>query len=153
MEMEQFFLDFADRLGALHANLHQLLAEFPEEALDWSPTPDMNSVAVLITHLVGAERFWLGDVAAGEPSGRVRSTEFQVQNRTGAELKTLLDNSMTYSLTVLSRLSLADLSTECSSPQHKETFSVGWCLLHVLEHTAEHTGHVQLMRQLWEQRA
>jgi len=150
--MEQFFIDFADRLGALHGILGQLLAEFPEEALDWSPGPDMNSVAVLITHLTGAERYWIGDVAAGEPSGRVRSAEFHVQNRTGAELKTMLEDSMAYTLGVLPRLSLADLSTECVSPQHKETLTVAWCLLHVLEHTGQHMGHVQLMRQLWEQR-
>ena len=29
---------------------------------------------------------------------------------------------------------------------------VAWALLHALEHTAIHLGHMQIMRQLWEQR-
>jgi len=27
--------------------------------------------------------------------------------------------------------------------------SVRWCILHVLEHYAQHLGHMQLTRQLW----
>jgi ankyrin repeat protein len=29
---------------------------------------------------------------------------------------------------------------------------VAWCLAHALEHTALHLGHMQITRQLWEQR-
>lgn len=147
--MEQFFLDFADRLTEMHTELHRALDELPDEALDWSPGPEMNSVAVLITHLTGAERFWLGDIAAGEPSGRVRDTEFEVTHLTAADLKARLDKSMAYTQNLLPRFTLADLDRECPSPRHERPFTVGWCLLHVLEHTAVHTGHVQLMRQLW----
>lgn len=32
-----------------------------------------------------------------------------------------------------------------------QKFSVSWSLLHVLDHTAIHLGHIQLTRQLWEQ--
>lgn len=151
--MEQFYADFIERLHALHSELHQQLADFPPEALDWSPGPEMNSVTVIITHLTGAERFWLGDVAAGEPSGRTRSTEFEVKNLSAADLSARLAASLDYARNVLSHFTLDDLARECTEPHHGKTFTVGWCLLHVLEHTAEHTGHIQLMRQLWAQRA
>jgi uncharacterized damage-inducible protein DinB len=149
--MEQFFLDFEECLAKLHSELHRILDELPEEALDWSPGPEMNSVAILITHLTGSERFWLGDVAAGEPSGRIRAAEFEVHNLTTAALKTRLDGSLAYAHNLLPRFTLADLDKPCQSPWHEEPVTVGWCLLHALEHTAEHTGHVQLMRQLWSQ--
>jgi hypothetical protein len=29
---------------------------------------------------------------------------------------------------------------------------VGWALCHILKHTALHLGHLQITRQLWEQR-
>jgi hypothetical protein len=29
--------------------------------------------------------------------------------------------------------------------------NIAWSLLHALEHTALHLGHMQLTRQLWEQ--
>lgn len=151
--MPQIILDFAERLTALHTELHRTLDELPDEALDWSPGPEINSVAVLITHLTGAERFWLGDIAAGEPSGRVRTAEFEVHHLTVADLKARLDNSMLYIRNLLPGLGLDDLDRLCTSPHHERPFTVGWCLLHVLEHTAEHTGHVQLMRQLWAQQA
>ena len=38
----------------------------------------MNSMNVLVVHLIGAERYWIGDVIAGEPSGRDRESEFMI---------------------------------------------------------------------------
>jgi hypothetical protein len=29
---------------------------------------------------------------------------------------------------------------------------VGWALLHALEHTAIHLGHIQITQQLWDQK-
>jgi uncharacterized damage-inducible protein DinB len=150
--MEQFFVDFEERLAKLHSELHRLLDELPEEALDWSPGAEMNSVAVIITHVAGSTRFWLGDMAAGEPSKRVREAEFQVHDLTTAALKARLDEGMAYARGILPQFTLDELGRLCKSPQHEQSFTAGWCLLHALEHTAEHVGHVQLMQQLWAQK-
>ncbi len=152
LKMEQFFLDFEERLTTLHADLHNILNQLSNEALDWTPGVEMNSIAVLITHLTAAERYWIGDVAMGESSGRIRSTEFEVHNLTTADLKTRLSQSMAYIQSALPKLRLADLASEQKSARHEQPFTVGWCLLHALEHTAVHTGHIQLAQQLWEQR-
>lgn len=151
--MESFLEQFEERLVFLHEEMKQAIAGLPVVALDWTPQPAMNSMAVLVTHLTGATRFWVGDVAAGEPSGRVRAAEFEVRQRTAVELAARLDETLAYVQTVLPRLQLADLERLCQSPRHDEVFTVGWCLLHALEHTAVHTGHLQLMRQLWQQQA
>ena len=34
----------------------------------------------------------------------------------------------------------------------RRTHRVAWCLLHNLEHVAIHLGHVEILRQLWDQR-
>ena len=76
--METFFEDYFERMQTLYTDIKTVLEGLPPQALDWSPGPEMNSIAVLVTHLTGAARFWVGDVAAQEPSGRVRAQEFQV---------------------------------------------------------------------------
>ncbi len=71
--MEQLFSDMQERFETLYKAIETAVADLPAEALDWKPATDMNSVAVLLTHTAGALRYWVGDVAGGKPSGRVRS--------------------------------------------------------------------------------
>ena len=111
----------------------------------------MNSISVLVFHLTGAERFWIGDVAAQEPSDRNRDSEFKVKHLETDALKKRLDDTFAYARTALEKFSLQDLDTPRSSPQTDREFTVGWALLHALEHATEHNGQIQLTRQLWEQ--
>ena len=150
--MEQFFIDYLERLTDLHDDIQQAIVDLPVEALDWSPGDGMNSMAVLVTHTMGSERFWLGDVAVGKSSGRVRAREFTVNNLTVSDLQQLLDETLTFAKETVAALSFELLDELRDSPYHEQPFTVGWCLLHALEHTAVHLGHIQLMRQLWEMR-
>lgn len=140
-----------ERLTALHADLERVLDGLPPEALDWTPGPGFNSLAVLITHATGAERFWIGDVAAGQASGRVREAEFHVQAIPADALRARLTETLAFCGSTLAALGDAQLADSRTSPRDGRTFSVAWCLAHALEHTAVHTGHAQLLRQLWEQ--
>lgn len=36
-------------------------------------------------------------------------------------------------------------------PRGNQEYTAAWAILHALEHTALHTGQIQLARQLWEQ--
>jgi uncharacterized damage-inducible protein DinB len=129
------------------------LEGLPPEALDWSPGPDVNTIDVLVAHLAGAERYWIGDLVGGEPSQRVREAEFRVRGRDGAALRAQLDQTLAHSRGVLARLSLEDLGQVRHASISGQSATVAWCLLHALEHSAEHVGHIQLMRQWWEQRS
>jgi hypothetical protein len=53
---------------------------------------------------------------------------------------------------VLERLTVDHLAEEHVSPRPDQNFTVAWALSHALEHTALHTGHIQLTRQLWDAR-
>ena len=146
-----FFEAYLERLEIMHERIKGVTAGLPAEALDWQPGPETNSIAVLMVHIAGAERYWIGDVAGQEPSGRNRPAEFET---TGLDAKTLnqrLDNSLAHARTILGPLSLADLAQPRQSVRHERSFSVAWALLHALEHTAVHSGHIELTRQLWEQ--
>ncbi|HXF64566.1 MAG TPA: DinB family protein [Caldilineaceae bacterium] len=150
--MEPFYAALYERLSDVHAELERCLDGAPPEALDWSPGPEMNSLAVLAAHVAGAERYWIGDVVGGEPSNRVREREFETAGQTAAALKERLAQSLAHSRSVLERLTHADLGREVYSSRHQSAYSLAYALLHALDHSAEHMGHMQMVRQLWEQR-
>jgi uncharacterized damage-inducible protein DinB len=147
------FESYLNRLQRLHEDISIAIDGLPQAALDWSPGPEMNSIGVLVVHLTGAERYWIGDVARGDPSRRVREAEFRARGQDSMALKELLDGALSYASGALEQLSLEDLETERTSPRDGENFSTAWALLHALEHSAIHLGQIQLTRQLWDQRA
>ena len=146
-----FFEDLFDRFHELHSDAIKAVDGLPLEAFDWTPGPGMNSISVLILHLCGSERYWIGDVALGEPSGRDREQEFRARGLNLDQLKQRLAAADEYARQALMRFSPSDLEILKTSPRNDKTFRVGWCLAHALEHTALHVGHLQLTRQLWEQ--
>jgi uncharacterized damage-inducible protein DinB len=150
--MLQFTLAYLDKLAELHKDLAQAIDGLPQQALDWIPSEGMNSIDVMITHLTGAERYWIGDVVAGEASPRDRAAEFRVSGITADALRQRLGDTLSYARRVLEPLPLQELEQERISPRDGRKFSVSWALLHALEHTAIHLGHIQLTRQLWEKR-
>ena len=149
--MPKFFEDYLDILEARHNNILRALDGLPPAALDWKPGPDMNSISVLVFHLTGAERYWIGDVAVQDPSDRDRSAEFKVHDVGLDVLKDRLNKNLAYARTALNGLTLEDLEKTQLSPRDGQTFTVGWALVHALEHTTLHLGHIELTRQLWEQ--
>ena len=70
--MRKLYQALLDELSELHGEVTKALDDVPAEALDWMPGPEMNSLSILIVHLMGAERYWIGDVVKGDPSFRDR---------------------------------------------------------------------------------
>lgn len=150
--MDTFFADYIDRLEHMQRDFHQALEGLPNEALDWVPGPQMNSVAVLLAHTAGSLRFWIGDIAMGEPSNRVRELEFETRNQSLDDMLGRLDAAIDYARAALPRLSVADLAQKGAAEPGREPSTRGWALLHALEHASMHLGHIQLTSQLWKTR-
>lgn len=148
----KFVEDYWERLEKLHAEIDQVLEVLPQAALDWKPGPDMNSIAVLVVHLAGAERYWIGDVVMGDPSNRRREQEFQTVGWSRQALSDRLSDVGAYIQNQLAGLRLQDLDDTRVSPRDGSECRVGWALLHALEHTAQHLAHIQITRQLWHLR-
>ena len=148
--MQPFFEDFVTLLEKRHQNILQAIDGLPAKAFDWIPGADMNSINVLITHLTGAERYWIGDVAAQESSHRDRDAEFRVHDVGLDSLKKRMTDNIDYARNALKNFTIEDLQATRMT-KDGETFSVAWALLHALEHTTLHLGQIQLTRQLWEQ--
>jgi uncharacterized damage-inducible protein DinB len=149
MVMEKFFEEYLVVLEKCHGNILGAVEGLSGPALDWQPGTEMNSIAVLIYHLSGAERFWIGDVVDQTPSGRDREAEFKVQNIGLEVLQRRLDESLDYVRSVVGKLSLANLPETRLTPDGR-TFSVAWVLLHIMEHSSLHLGHIEMTRQMWQ---
>lgn len=150
--MHAFFEAFLDRYQDMYGEFKKAIAGLPQEALDWVPGEDMNSLVVLIVHVTGVTRYLVGDVALGEISNRDRAAEFSAKGLSEAELVARLDDSLSYLQGALERLSLDDLATSRPAPGRNYELTTAWALLHALEEVSLHVGHAQLTRQLWDQR-
>ena len=149
--MQTFFQDYLSLLQDCHNDIFMALDDLPPAALDWTPGQDMNSISVLVFHLTGAERFWLGDVAAQDPSDRDRDAEFRVHEVAVDVLKERLANNLEYARSTLDKFTVQDLETTRVSARDGREFTVAWALLHALDHANVHLGQIEITRQLWEQ--
>jgi uncharacterized damage-inducible protein DinB len=150
--MRKFYEALLDQFRELHAGIYKALETLPAEALDWVPGPEMNSLSVLVVHLAGAERYWVGDVVQGVPSFRNRDAEFQARGMDAAALKGRIEKLDEYETAVFEALRLRDLDAWRVSPRDGRKVTVAMGLLHALKHTAVHVGHIEVLVQQWKQR-
>jgi uncharacterized damage-inducible protein DinB len=145
--MQAFYGDCLDNFQELHADIINALDDLPLEALDWSPKEGMNSITVLIVHLTGSQRFLFGEVIGGRDIQRDRDAEFRAKGLEPAQLTQRLNDNLAYIADELENLTLADLERKRMFRTREVT--VGWTIGHALKHTAEHLGHIQVMRDMW----
>jgi len=150
--MQTFFTAYLNNLQEHHDEIRNAIKGLSPEDLDWMPGPEINSMSVLVTHLSGAERYWIGDVIAGDPKVRDRGAEFQVKGLSEQDLIQRLSENESFIQKALEPLTVHDLEKTRISPRNGQSVTVGWGLFYVLKHTALHLGHMQITRQLWEQR-
>lgn len=138
------------QLEETHEDLRTIVRDLPAEALNWRPAEGTNSIYVLVTHLLGSQRFWLS-AALGETIERDREAEFRVHGASADELLRLLDEADARNRELLARFRPEMLSATFTG--HREPHSGAWCLVHAMEHTGQHHGHAALTRQMWEAQA
>ena len=146
--MQSYFEDYLFNLKELHQDIINAFEDLPPAALDWSPAADMNSINALVVHTVGAQRFLIGEVVAGEPANRDREAEFKVRGLNAKTLIQRLNQSFDNIRSMLENLTINDLTA--SRDFRGQERSVAWVFGHALKHTALHTGQIQLTRQFWE---
>ncbi len=144
--------NYLQRIEDLRQQVIDLIANLPVEALNWRPTERVedhatNSLAVLAAHIAGAEHFWIGEIIGGQPPTRSRPAEFIIQTTDATELVDLLEKSGAETRAVLATLSEAELNG--SREVDGRTVPVRWGILHIIDHTALHLGHMQITYQLW----
>src|SRR4030042_3673177 len=151
--MRKYYEAMLEHFRGMPAEVLKALDALPPEALDWSPGPEMNSLTVLVTHITGSERYWVGDVVKGTPSFRDREAEFQARGVDAAALKQRLTDLDAYEAGALESLKVRDLESFKVSPRDGRSVPVAWALLHALEHTSVPVGHIEVLVQQWKHKA
>ena len=146
--------NYLQRIEDLRGQVRSLIADLPAEALNWRPTESaeehaINSLAVLAAHVVGAEHFWIAEVIGGRPSTRNRDAEFSIVVADASELIRRFDTVTLETREVFSSLTAADL--DGIREMEGRTVAVRWGILHVIDHTSLHLGHMQITYQLWNE--
>ena len=151
--MTILFKEYQAVLDDLIDQLLNVLDGLPDEAVDWKPGPEMNSIAVLVVHSIESTRYWLGVMGAGEDYQRDRPAEFRVEGKTIAELQQMLNDFRQTSHQSIAKLPDQSLDQKRASIIHKgKTYAVAWSFQYAVSHLATHVGHLQITRQLWDQK-
>ena len=148
---------FASILNFIGNDVLQQLGSVPEALLNQPlALPETNTLFALATHLVGAGEKWVLVEVGGRTIPRDREAEFRATG-TLAELVTRYERWMAGCHEVLD--SLPDTEME----RVVESAFTSWfaslpnpptvrdCLLHAVEHSALHQGHIQLTCQFLSQ--
>ena len=143
---------YQQMIDDLRNQVRDLIADLSAEALDWRPLQGVdvhatNSLAVLATHVAGAEHYRMGEVVGRHLPARDRDAEFATSVQRASELIQLLESTGAKTREILGNLPVSEL--DGSRQARDRTVPVRWCILHVIDHTALHLGHMQLTYQLW----
>ena len=133
-------------------DLNELKAELdlvPAEHL-WVTRPGIiNPIGVLVVHVCGNLRYFIGGVLGSDGYVRDREAEFAVTHRPHSELQEELDRTLVAVERVLPTLSEADLQRVMphTPPQHQGK-TVGHFLVQLTNHLSRHRGQLNYLRRI-----
>ncbi len=104
-------------------------------------TPTGLTVHVLVAHLTGVEHGWFVEHFAGAGEVRVRDEEFRAQECSLAELVDAYRAQVAVSDAII-----ADADLDAVSARRDHTLR--WIVLHLVEETSRHLGHLDLLTEL-----
>jgi hypothetical protein len=119
-------------------------------ALDWTPGPETSSIATLVIHSMGSEAEVLR-VVRRLPSERVRQAEFERRVEDSAELLKQIDATAALLEESAAAITASDLGELRPRGDRRPRTGLYW-LLRSLAHVREHLAHLELTKQLYEQR-
>lgn len=145
-------MNYLSRMEDLRDQICRLISDVPLQALNWRPIevkdePVTNSLAVLASHISGAEHYWIAEVIGNRKATRDRNAELAVIAPNSEFILGLLKKTAQETREVFSELKEEDLNGTRQVKEHN--IPVRWCILHVIDHTALHLGHMQITYQLW----
>jgi uncharacterized damage-inducible protein DinB len=148
--MDPHVAPHANALDDLHRQVREAIAPLSDDAINRTVPGLQNTIGILLRHIAGSERYWIGEVAGGRPAHRVRETEFGGDRLEKATLLADLARAATLRRDVLEGLSAADLLAEVQVQRTrgmvKETRA--FALIHATGHLSYHLGQLRYMVRL-----
>ena len=113
-----------------------------EEQARWSPVGTGTSLLWLVKHLAGAEATWVLRRFAGRP-GVVRDDEVRDDDSVESAVAAYREMWAAVDQVVAG----ASLDDGCQADEGRPPVDLRWILAHLLEETARHAGHADIIRE------
>jgi hypothetical protein len=133
-------------LAHLRASAVFKLEGLDDDQLRWRPAPTANSLGVIVVHLGYAERLWLRAIFAGQTMDMTwRQHMFELPDGWSVDdVVAFYNDECAAADAVLDRAESFDLP---SAGDLRPT-TLRWAVLHLIEETARHVGHMDITREL-----
>jgi uncharacterized damage-inducible protein DinB len=121
-----------------------------DDQLRWAPTPTANALGAIVVHLGFAERLWLRAIFAGEAMDMGwRQRMFEVPDDwSGADVVAFYRAETAAGDAVLDAADSFDLVSRGA----QRPTTLRWVVMHLIEETARHVGHMDITRELLDGR-
>ncbi len=148
--MEPVVSTVAELFHQVHQSLRDEVVGLDAEALNWTPGADTNSIAALVVHTLGSEAEVLRTVCA-VAGQRDRDAEFRAKAETADDLLQQLEQGDAYLDQLAAQISADDLTAVRERGEREPQTGLYW-LVSNYGHAREHLAHIQLTKQLYQQR-
>jgi DinB family protein len=138
-----------DGFHEVHQKIRELIDGLDAGALNWKPHPEANSIAAMVTHVLGSEREMLAAVR-GVRVPRDRPSEF-LATADAARLGRLVDDADTWLEEQASRMTGDDLAADRPRGDRPPKPGLEWLVTNY-GHAREHLAQMELTKQLYSAR-
>jgi uncharacterized damage-inducible protein DinB len=135
-------------LDDLFGQAKRIIIALDAKGLNYQPGAEMNSISAITTHIAGSLKWYLGEVIGGRDMKRNREAEFRAVGADPAALARGLDDAQAFAREILETITSTMLDE--TRQARTRTFTVRQGVLHIVAHTAQHVGHIEMTAQLWK---
>ncbi len=148
--MDLITATLVERYKWMHQVLRDEVAALTPEQLDHVPAPGTNSIATLVTHILGSEaEVW--SIVAGLGSARDRAAEFTTEGTVDDKLLARLSAADRLLDELAPGVDAGALARVWVRPNRTPQTGAHW-LINNFGHAREHLAHLQLTKQLFPDR-
>lgn len=140
--------DFRSEYSRWRQTAEKAIAQMPDDALNHVPSPEGNSVAMLVRHVSGnlVSRFTNFLSEDGEKPDRDRDAEFAERPYTRAEVDAMMRRGFAAVDSALAPLTDEDMTRTVTV--RRQAMTVHAALARSLAHTANHMGQIILLAKM-----
>lgn len=148
--MDPMVAALSQLLESLHDDIVKAVESLNDDEINWAHPHLSNTIGILLRHIAGSERYWIGEVVGGRAMHRQRETEFARERLRKAPLVEGLRRAHAEIQGILGGMNAADFAApvEVQYRGGRRTFTKAWAIANSLQHTAYHLGQIQLYKKM-----
>jgi uncharacterized damage-inducible protein DinB len=149
----------AAALDELRERLYDLIADLPQEAMDYVPDGATNTIAMLTVHMTWAEAIWVANVTGIPIPSELEALLLPGKQGPSGDLAPLSGSALELielcqrvrdEITIPRLSILEDIDVEV--PNQQRPMTARGVLMHLVWHWTYHAGQVGVFRRLWGSR-